>query len=449
MIDSSPDLLPAQIGRYQIKALLGRGGMAVVYLAFDPYMDRRVAVKALLKDRQYDEGLRSRFKRESRMVASLNHPAIVPVYDFGEEDEQPYLVMRYMEGGSLRERLRHAPLSLTEVATILNRIAPALDTTHAHNIIHRDLKPSNILFDDTGKAYLADFGLAKFAEGTYTTLTRNEGMVGTPAYMSPEQIRGQEHLDGRTDIYALGVILFEMLAGRLPFAADGRLPIALMHLSDPVPDLYLYNPSLPKTITQIVIKALAKSREDRYATATALTEPFIEAAQIDSLPPPEFTNAPPIILEPDSDSGSGVVSSIGTETDEPDADALPDWLRAWLSGCGTKQDIGRSRLRGTLEDRLRVGYVRTGGGLPLLLAIVSDGGSSEQHGHLAAEMTINELFNRIELALTAVPDEIPAMLQKVLQQTNRTLFAVSRQQRTPLVMQSMVAVVAIHENRLY
>jgi serine/threonine protein kinase len=114
------------------------------------------------------------------MVASLNHPAIVPVYDFGEEDEQPYLVMRYMEGGSLRERLRHAPLSLTEVATILNRIAPALDTTHAHNIIHRDLKPSNILFDASGQAYLADFGLAKFAEGTYTTLTRNEGMVGTP-----------------------------------------------------------------------------------------------------------------------------------------------------------------------------------------------------------------------------------------------------------------------------
>lgn len=449
MIDSAPDLLPAQIGRYQIKALLGRGGMAVVYLAFDPYMERRVAVKALLKDRQYDEGLRSRFKRESRMVASLNHPAIVPVYDFGEEDEQPYLVMRYMEGGSLRERLRHAPLSLTEVATILNRIAPALDTTHAHNIIHRDLKPSNILFDESGKAYLADFGLAKFAEGTYTTLTRNEGMVGTPAYMSPEQIRGQEHLDGRTDIYALGVILFEMLAGRLPFAADGRLPIALMHLSDPVPDLYQYNPSLPQPIIQIVIKALAKSREDRFATATALTRPFIEAAQIDSLPPPEFTNAPPIILEPDSDSGSGVVSSVGTETEAPDADALPGWLPAWLSGCGTKQDIGRSRLRGTLEDRLRIGYVQTAGGLPLLLAMVSDGGSSQQHGHLAAEMAINELFNRIELAPTAVPDDIPNMLQKVLQQTNRTLFAVSRQQRIPLVMQSMVAIVAIHENCLY
>ncbi|MBK8903421.1 MAG: protein kinase [Anaerolineaceae bacterium] len=449
MIDSSADLLPAQIGRYQIKALLGRGGMAIVYLAFDPYMERRVAVKALLKDRQYDEGLRSRFKRESRMVASLNHPAIVPVYDFGEEDEQPYLVMRYMEGGSLRERLRHAPLSLIEVATILNRIAPALDTTHAHNIIHRDLKPSNILFDNDGKAYLADFGLAKFAEGTYTTLTRNEGMVGTPAYMSPEQIRGQEHLDGRTDIYSLGVILFEMLAGRLPFAADSRFPIALMHLSDPVPDVYIYNPILPKEISQIVIRAMAKSREERFATASALTAPFVEAAQIDPLPPVEFPNAPPIILEPDSESSSSVVSSIGTESDKPDAAVLPGWLQSWLSNYGTKQDIGRSRLRGTLEDRLRVGYVQTGGGLPLLLAMVSDGGSSQQHGHLAAELAINELFNRIELAPTAVPDEIPEMLHKALQQTNRTLFAVSRQHRTPLVMQSMVAIVAIHENRLY
>ena len=166
MNSANSENLPDNIGRYQIKSLLGRGGMAVVYLAFDPYMERQVAIKLLLKDRSYDDSLRSRFKRESRMVASLNHPAIVPVYDFGETDEQPYLVMRYMEGGSLRERLRHAPLSLAVVASILNQIAPALDTTHSHNIIHRDLKPSNILFDHDNKAYLADFGLAKFAEGT-------------------------------------------------------------------------------------------------------------------------------------------------------------------------------------------------------------------------------------------------------------------------------------------
>ncbi|MCB8927937.1 MAG: protein kinase [Ardenticatenaceae bacterium] len=449
MSSFNSDPLPSQIGRYQIESLLGRGGMAVVYLAFDPYMDRRVAVKVLLKDRSYDDSLRSRFKRESRMVASLNHPAIVPVYDFGEEDEQPYLVMRYMEGGSLRERLREAPLTLPEVATILSHIAPALDTTHSHNIIHRDLKPSNILFDSERKAYLADFGLAKFAEGTYTTLTRNDGMVGTPAYMSPEQIRAQAHLDGRTDIYALGVILFEMLAGQLPFTANGRLPIALMHLSDPVPAVHTLNLSLPPSISPIISQAMAKDREDRFATASDLTAPFVEAAQVDDLPPVEFPKAPPIILQPESESGSSAISAFADVSEDDSQDSLPDWLHAWLAGCGTKQDIGRSRTRGTQEDRLRVSNVQTAGGLHLLLAIVSDGGSSQQHGHLAAELAITELFNRIAQSETAVADEIPEMLHQALRQTNRTLFSIARQHQEPLVMQSMVAMAAIHDNRLF
>ncbi len=449
MNSSNAESLPSHIGRYQIRSLLGRGGMAVVYLAFDPYIERQVAIKVLLKDRSYDDNLRTRFKRESRMVASLNHPAIVPVYDFGEEDEQPYLVMRYMEGGSLRERLKHAPLSLATVASILNQIAPALDTTHSHNIIHRDLKPSNILFDSDDKAYLADFGLAKFAEGTYTTLTRSDGMVGTPAYMSPEQIRAQAHLDGRTDIYALGVILFEMLAGKLPFTADSRLPVALMHLSDPVPDVTMLNPSLPKSVGKIIAQAMAKSRENRFATASDLTTPFVEAAQIESLPPVEFPNAPPIILQPESESGSSSISGFADVSEDDGEAPLPEWLHAWLAGCGTKQDIGRSRTRGTLEDRLRVGAVQTAGGLHLLLAIVADGGSSQQHGHLAAELAITELFSQLEQAETAVPDEIPELLHRALQKTNRTLFSVSQQHREPLVMQSMVAMVAIHENRLY
>lgn len=424
--------------------------MAVVYLAFDPYMERRVAIKVLLKDRTYDDSLRSRFKRESRMVASLNHPAIVPVYDFGDEDGQPYLVMRYMEGGSLRERLRDGLPTLKEVATILTQIAPALDTTHSHNIIHRDLKPSNILFDKNKKAYLADFGLAKFAEGTFTTLTRNDGgMVGTPAYMSPEQIRGQAHLDGRTDIYALGVILFEILAGKLPFTANGRLPIALMHLSDPVPAIHAINPSLPKPISKIIIKAMAKSREDRYATASKLTAPFIEAAHIEPIPTVEIADAPPIIIQPESESGSAMTTAYSSSNGASDKPTLPEWLQAWLAGYGTKQDIGRSRTRGTLEDRLRVDAIQTQGGLHLLVAMVSDGGSSQQHGHLAAELAITEAFNQIEQSPTAVPEEIPQLLHDALQKTNRTLFAVSRQHREPLAMQSTVALVAIHEGRLF
>ncbi|VAW43451.1 hypothetical protein MNBD_CHLOROFLEXI01-3300, partial [hydrothermal vent metagenome] len=342
------------------------------------YMERPVAIKVLLKDRSYDDSLRSRFKRESRMVASLNHPAIVPVYDFGEEDEQPYLVMRYMEGGSLRERLRQGPISLADVALLLNQIAPALDTTHSHKIIHRDLKPSNILFDGDNKAYLADFGLAKFAEGMVTTLTHNDGMVGTPAYMSPEQIRAQAHLDGRTDIYALGVILFEVLAGQLPFAADGRLPIALMHLSDPVPAVHTLNPALPESISQLIIQAMAKDREDRFNTATELTSPFIEAANLDTPLPTEVPDAPPFILQPESESGLSSTDSFPPSNDDGE-EPLTFWLQSWLADYGSKQDIGRSRTRGTLEDRFRVGVVQTEGGLPLFLAIVSDGGSSQKH----------------------------------------------------------------------
>jgi serine/threonine protein kinase len=441
--------IPKKIGRYRIDDVLGRGGMALVYLAFDPYMERKVAIKVLSKERIYDDSLRIRFKRESRMVASLNHPAIVPVYDFGEENEQPYLVMRYMEGGSLREKLGKVPLPLTEVAAILNQIAPALDTTHSHNIIHRDLKPSNILFDEKGKAHLADFGLAKFAEGTYTPLTHTNGMVGTPAYMSPEQIRGQSHLDGRTDIYALGVILFEMLAGQQPFAADGSLPIALMHLSDPVPTVHTFNLSLPESISQIIIRAMAKNREDRFATASELTIPFIEVAKVEALPAPEPSNTPPIILQPDSESGSGVSRSGISSGSTPAKEVLPEWLQSWLANYGTKQDIGRSRTRGTLEDRFRVGNVQTAGGLQLLIAMVSDGGSSQQHGHLAAELTIQELFSQIEQAPTAVPNDIPEMLHQAIQNTNHIVFNVAKQHREPPVMQSMVVLAAIHENRLF
>ncbi|MCP4416998.1 MAG: protein kinase [Chloroflexi bacterium] len=443
------ELLPATIGRYEIKALLGRGGMAIVYRAFDPYMKRPIAIKVLSKNRRYDDSLRSRFKRESRMVASLNHSAIVPVYDFGEENEQPFLVMRYMEGRSLRDCLGKEPMGLDKVALLLTQIAPALDSTHSHKIIHRDMKPSNILFDGENKAYLADFGLAKFAEGVYTTLTQNDGMVGTPAYMSPEQIRGQMHLDGRTDIYALGVILFEMLTGQLPFAADSRFPIALMHLSDPVPAVHTLNSTLPESISHIIMQAMAKDREDRFNAATELTTQFIEAANIEALPPVDFPTPPPFILQPESESSFSSTSNLATVKGDGEEESFPEWLQSWLSDYGIKQDIGRSHTRGTLEDRLRVGTVKTQGGLPLLIAIVSDGGSSKQHGHLAAELVITELFNKIEQSETAVPDEIPEMLRQALQQTNRTLFSVSKQPQVPLVMESMVALVAIHENRLF
>jgi eukaryotic-like serine/threonine-protein kinase len=207
-----------QVGRYRILQHIARGGMATVYLAHDPHFNREVAIKILPPQFMHDPMFLGRFKREAQTIAALEHQAIVPVYDFGEADEQPFLVMRYMSGGSLAERIAKEPLPLAEAAAIVQRIGSALDEAHNKGIIHRDLKPGNILFDHHGHAFLSDFGIVKLAEST-TTFT-GDNIIGTPAYMSPEQARGESNLDGRSDIYALGAILFEMLSGQQPYNAD-------------------------------------------------------------------------------------------------------------------------------------------------------------------------------------------------------------------------------------
>jgi eukaryotic-like serine/threonine-protein kinase len=197
-------------GRYQIKRELGRGGMATVYLAHDPRFGRDVALKVLSGAYRDDPTFRGRFEREARTIASLEHPAIVPVYDFGEDGEQLYLVMRYISGGTLLDRIVMKPFTLAESAPIIQRIASALDHAHENGVIHRDLKPANILFDKYNNAFLSDFGIVKYIEATTQGLT-GSGVIGTPAYMSPEQIHGDQEIDGRSDIYTLGIILFEML----------------------------------------------------------------------------------------------------------------------------------------------------------------------------------------------------------------------------------------------
>ena len=179
-----------RIGRYILKAELGRGGMSTVYLAHDPHFRRDVAVKLLSRAYLHDPTFRARFEREARVIAALEHPAIVPVYDFGQGDNQPYIVMRYMAGGSLAQRLHDGPLSLQEAAAILSRVAPALDRAHQQGMVHRDIKPDNILFDQDGAAYLTDFGIVRLASQSTSTLT-GDSIVGTPAYMSPEQARGK------------------------------------------------------------------------------------------------------------------------------------------------------------------------------------------------------------------------------------------------------------------
>jgi serine/threonine protein kinase len=260
---------PQKFGRYEIKAEIGRGGMATVYHAYDPRFEREVALKVLPREMLHDPQFRTRFEREAKTVAMLEHPAIVPVYDFGEEDGQPYFVMRYMTGGSLTNRMKQGPMPIQEVAQLFGRLAPALDEAHARGIIHRDLKPGNILFDQYGEPYVSDFGIAKIA-ATASNVT-GSAIVGTPAYMSPEQAQG-EGIDGRSDIYGLGVILFELLTGTQPYHGDTPMSVVVKHITDPVPHIRDVKPDLPPAIEAVVEKAMAKDRDERFPTVKALSD---------------------------------------------------------------------------------------------------------------------------------------------------------------------------------
>jgi serine/threonine-protein kinase len=259
-----------RIDRYEIRSELGRGGMATVYHAFDPRFRREVAIKVLPREFMHDPTFRARFEREAQTIAALEHPAIVPVHDFGEADGQPFLVMRYMSGGSLLGRLARGPMAPLELAPIFARIAGALDEAHARGIIHRDIKPGNILFDGRGEAYLSDFGIAKLAEAT-ASLT-GAGIIGTPEYMSPEQARGEAKLDGRSDIYSLGVVLFQALTGRLPYEADTPIGLALRHVSDPIPDIRTIRPDLAQQWQVVTNRVMAKRAAERYPSGADLAQ---------------------------------------------------------------------------------------------------------------------------------------------------------------------------------
>lgn len=258
-------MTPQKIGRYEIKSELGRGGMATVYKAYDPRFEREVALKVLPREMLHDPQFRIRFEREAKTIAALEHPAIVPVYDVGEEDGQPYFVMRYMTGGSLQDRIAQGHMTLSESVRIMDRLAPALDDAHLKGVVHRDLKPGNILFDRTGEPYISDFGIAKITQAQGATVTGG-AIIGTPAYMSPEQAQG-EPVDGRSDIYALGVILYEMLSGNQPFQATTPMAVVVKHITDPVPHILDANPALPTAIEAVIEKAMAKNRNMRFGSA--------------------------------------------------------------------------------------------------------------------------------------------------------------------------------------
>lgn len=260
------------IGGYEILSQIGKGGMATVYCARQTSMNRVVALKVLPREMMKDDSYLARFKREVAIVAQLEHRNIVPVYDHDDYEGQPYIAMRYMKGGSLDALLNDGPMPIDRVIKIISQIAPALDYAHSKGVLHRDLKPSNILIDDDGGFYITDFGIARIlnADHTGATLT-TQGVLGTPSYMSPEQAQGQP-MDGRSDVYSLGVMLFEMATGRRPFYSDTPYSVAVMQVTAPPPSPRSLNPRLGYAVEQVIFKALKKTPEERYQTAQDLAE---------------------------------------------------------------------------------------------------------------------------------------------------------------------------------
>jgi serine/threonine protein kinase len=359
------------IDRYEIQSEIGRGGMAAVYLAYDPNFRRKVAIKLVSSNLREQLLFRERFEREAHLIARIEHPAIVPVYDYGEQDNNLYLVMRYMPGGSLAGKIKNGVLTLREAAQILSQIAPALDAVHAQGIVHRDLKPANILLDSFGNPAISDFGIAHFTSAT-SDLT-GSAIIGTPSYMSPEQVRGDDDLDGRSDIYALGVILFEMLTGHGPFQSKTPLSIALQHLTDPIPSVRLFRSDLPMEVQDILDRAMAKDRELRYSTASEFAlelRTIADTFRGDAAPalnPVKNTAAEEVATEVDVEeapqpvSGSRNASQLEVRVEDRQRSNSDDSRKLQAAQVNSQESIDRSSSKRSSRGILQIAAIAVAG----------------------------------------------------------------------------------------
>lgn len=307
----SNSLVGRKLGMYEIVDMLGHGGMATVYKGYRPDIDRYVAVKVLPPHPGMDKQFIERFQLEAKTIARLQHPHILPLYDYGVEDDILYLVMAYIEGGSLSGKIKRGNLQLKEIERLLRQIATAMDYAHRQGIVHRDIKPDNILLDKEGNALLADFGIVKIAEGE-SKLTVTGGLVGTPAYMAPEQATGETNLTGSADLYSLGVVVYEMLTGKQPYTADTPMQVAIKHITEPVPNPRNVVTELPVMLDTVMQRVLAKNPQNRHKTAVEFADDFASAIQgeeafarvaIDFQPSPDPTRLNPA----DSSSAAPVV----------------------------------------------------------------------------------------------------------------------------------------------
>jgi serine/threonine protein kinase len=298
MAASFDNLSGELLGKYRIVSRIGKGGMATVYRATQPGVERDVAIKVLPPQFLHDDSFLRRFEREAQAIARLQHPRILPIYDYGEHNGLPYIVMAYMPGGTLADKIRYSSggLSPDETVRLVDQIAEALDFAHSKGIIHRDFKPSNVLLDEGDNVYLADFGIAKVV-GATAQLT-GSAILGTPAYMAPEMADpgGVSHL---IDIYALGVTVYQMLAGDLPYKATTPMGILLAHTSEPIPNIHDERPDLPEGVQRVIERAMAKDPAYRYQSAMALANDL--RAALAGEPSPGY--APDTLPEPTPSPG--------------------------------------------------------------------------------------------------------------------------------------------------
>lgn len=270
------------VGHYTIQKRLGSGGMAVVYQALDTKLERTVALKVMHQGFQDDPDLLARFKREAKVIARLDHPNIVPIYDFDEHDGQPYLVMKLINGQSLKWHMRKRVLELNEIATICTKIASALTYAHTEGVLHRDVKPGNVMLTEDGIPYLTDFGLARIAAQGESSLSAGM-IVGTPHYISPEQASGEIEIGPAADVYALGIMLYEMVVGRVPFAAESTHAVIHDQIYTPPPLPSEINPEIPTEVELVLLKALEKNPADRHTTPDDMLAAFDSALQTSGL----------------------------------------------------------------------------------------------------------------------------------------------------------------------
>jgi len=287
------------VGPYRIIEQLGQGGMATVFKAYHPALDRYVAIKVLHPAFKEEPNFLSRFQREARVVARLEHPNIVPIYDFAEHKGQPYLVMKFIEGQTLKARLNEKPLTKEEAVEIVDAVGGALAYAHKQGVLHRDVKPSNVLLSPDGSIYLADFGLARMAQAGASTLSKDV-MLGTPQYISPEQGQGVRDLDQGTDIYSFGVLLYEMVVGRVPFNADTPFAIIHDHIYTPLPPPSAVNPNVPEVVERVLLKSLEKDRKGRFETVEQQVQAF-RTAVLDG----EGAFLETIAFQPTAEDGAG------------------------------------------------------------------------------------------------------------------------------------------------